>query len=272
MSAHPTVDSISADGIRSFFCTQCHLDQPSPLVYNASGFPHQSHLNIPVTTNYQLLPPTVASKSLSLSLSSDPIPAKVVHSIQSGQYVEMRDLLGDNMALKSQPTPRVPPCVFPPTCSAGCHKAPSPGGHYSPSMDPLFPGILGSANYRPPDPRPTSLCQTDCRRGITSWWARMVGIRSFVPAPGCFRLVFGLECDPCWPASNQYPWPAFRNRHFCNLCRGCDHQANQCAMSYTQTSNLSEITLNHMGITQGRYAPYPLSLVYRLHLCTNPLR
>ena len=45
------------------------------------------------------VPTTTVSGSLSLSLSSDPIPAKVVHSIRSGRYVEMRDLLGDNMAL-----------------------------------------------------------------------------------------------------------------------------------------------------------------------------
>ena len=37
--------------------------------------------------------------SLSLSLASEPIPARLVHRIRSGQFVEMRDLLGDNIAL-----------------------------------------------------------------------------------------------------------------------------------------------------------------------------
>ena len=37
--------------------------------------------------------------NLSLSLSTEPIPAKLVHRIQSGKFVEMRDLPGDNIAL-----------------------------------------------------------------------------------------------------------------------------------------------------------------------------
>ena len=36
---------------------------------------------------------------MSLSLSTEPIPAKLAHRIQNGQFVEMRDLLGDNNAL-----------------------------------------------------------------------------------------------------------------------------------------------------------------------------
>ena len=49
-------------------------------------------------------PPAVGSHppqagGLSLSLSAAPVPAKLVTRIQSGQFVEMRDLLGDNVAL-----------------------------------------------------------------------------------------------------------------------------------------------------------------------------
>ena len=36
---------------------------------------------------------------LSLSLSAGPVPAKLVTRIQSGHFVEMRDLLGNNVAL-----------------------------------------------------------------------------------------------------------------------------------------------------------------------------
>ena len=42
-------------------------------------------------------PPTRVG--LSLSLSTEPIPARLVQRIQSGQFVDMRDLLGDNIAL-----------------------------------------------------------------------------------------------------------------------------------------------------------------------------
>ena len=37
--------------------------------------------------------------SWSLSLSSEPIAAKLVHRIQSGHFVKMQELLGDNIAL-----------------------------------------------------------------------------------------------------------------------------------------------------------------------------
>ena len=55
-----------------------------------------SAVGVPVSS-----PPMVPSHqgNLSLSLSMDPIPAKLVARIQEGQYVEMRDLLGDNIAL-----------------------------------------------------------------------------------------------------------------------------------------------------------------------------
>ena len=49
-----------------------------------------------------MLPPLPASSSqsgLSLSMSSEPIPARLVTRIQSGQFIEMRDLLRDNIAL-----------------------------------------------------------------------------------------------------------------------------------------------------------------------------
>ena len=39
---------------------------------------------------------------MSLSPTSDPIPRGLVQRIQSGQFVEMRDLLGDNIALLNQ--------------------------------------------------------------------------------------------------------------------------------------------------------------------------
>ena len=37
---------------------------------------------------------------LSLSVSTQPIPARVIQQIRAGRYVEMRDLLGDNVAVR----------------------------------------------------------------------------------------------------------------------------------------------------------------------------
>ena len=51
-----------------------------------------------------LAPPSLGSApfllgDLSLPLSTQPIPAKLVNRIRSGQFIEMHDLLGDNIAL-----------------------------------------------------------------------------------------------------------------------------------------------------------------------------
>ena len=45
-----------------------------------------------------------STKALKLSSALAPLLAKLVEKIQSGQYVEMKDLLADNMALHIQRT------------------------------------------------------------------------------------------------------------------------------------------------------------------------
>ena len=47
-------------------------------------------------------PPGCSQPGLILSPACDPIPQSLVHRVQSGQFVEMRDLLADNIALMSQ--------------------------------------------------------------------------------------------------------------------------------------------------------------------------
>ena len=42
------------------------------------------------------------SQGMILSPALQPIPARLVHRIQSGEFVEMRDLLCDNIALHNQ--------------------------------------------------------------------------------------------------------------------------------------------------------------------------
>uniref|UniRef100_A0A1X7VFI7 Uncharacterized protein n=1 Tax=Amphimedon queenslandica TaxID=400682 RepID=A0A1X7VFI7_AMPQE len=45
------------------------------------------------------VPGPPAAPGLSLSLSAEPIPARLVQKIRSGQFVKMRELLGDIIAL-----------------------------------------------------------------------------------------------------------------------------------------------------------------------------
>ena len=49
-----------------------------------------------------LLPPVSQSQGLILSSALEPIPARLVGRITSGQFIEMRDLLTDNIALHNQ--------------------------------------------------------------------------------------------------------------------------------------------------------------------------
>ena len=60
------------------------------------GHPSPLSLLLPVSS-LASVPPT--QMSLRLSLSSEPILSRLVHRIWSGQFVEMQDLLGDNIAL-----------------------------------------------------------------------------------------------------------------------------------------------------------------------------
>ena len=76
------------------------------LLFQYRGCPHlaipgvSSH-HSPVVLPSQAfgMPGPPAAPGLSLSLSAEPIPARLVQKIQSGQFVEMRELLGDNIAL-----------------------------------------------------------------------------------------------------------------------------------------------------------------------------
>ena len=67
-----------------------------------------SHLAVPVVPQPAANPsgPTIQgldhSQGMILSAALQPIPARLVRRIQSGEFVEMRDLLTDNIALHEQ--------------------------------------------------------------------------------------------------------------------------------------------------------------------------
>ena len=101
------------------FCSVlCHLRQPwlgfgKPVqLYHpsqpalSSPHLHYSSYRAPRIHRVDLYPacqarsPPSSSGDMSLPMSARPIPAKIVRQIQSGQYVEMQDLLDDNMAVR----------------------------------------------------------------------------------------------------------------------------------------------------------------------------
>ena len=108
------MDSISAVPLLPSASTQVSFAALAPVVASCTGAPLMdaaSHFPASTTPGLghplssTLLPSpspsplTSTQANLSLSLSMEPIPAKLVHRIQSGQFVKMRDLLGDNIAL-----------------------------------------------------------------------------------------------------------------------------------------------------------------------------
>ena len=62
--------------------------------------PPPSPLSAPGLGALPQLGPESLSGDLSLSLSARPVPAKLVQQIQLGKFIEMRDLLGDNITVK----------------------------------------------------------------------------------------------------------------------------------------------------------------------------
>ena len=108
------MDSISAVPLVSSASTQVSFAVLAPVVASCAGAPVMdtaSHfpasttpgLGHPLSSTFppppSLSPLTSTQANLSLSVSTEPILVKLVHRIQSGQLVEMHDLLGDNIAL-----------------------------------------------------------------------------------------------------------------------------------------------------------------------------
>ena len=104
--AVPLVLSTQAPQV-SFCCASPQMSAsagPGSFILAAPGIPiSTSKTTLPMLSSTSafavpsMAPPTKAA--LSLSLSTELIPDKLVHWIRSGQFVEIRDLLGDNIAL-----------------------------------------------------------------------------------------------------------------------------------------------------------------------------
>ena len=187
------------------------------------------------------VPTTTVSGSLSLSLSSDPIPAKVVHSIRSGQYVEMRDLLGDNMAL-TQHLESIHG-YFPLHILPGASR---PRLREVTTLPQWIYCFLAYLAVKTTDPLTRD--QLAYARLIVSQ-AQRHGGQGWLEYDRLFRRQSALDPSLPWnmiqpglqatTILGQHPGMG----HFCTLCRGFDHQASQCAMSFTQPQNRTDRTV-----------------------------
>ena len=176
--------------------------------------------------------------SLSLSLSTSPIPARLVQRIRGGEFVEMRDLLGDNIALTRQLNDmqhNFPAYMVPPGSRPRLREVTS-----LPSWVYCFLTYLA-----------VKTTDRTARDGLT--YARLIvmealrhGNRGWLDYDRLFRQQAALDPSLDWTVLQPSLVSSTILGHrpgsgmFCTICQGFDHLPAQCAMAYLQHPMRSE--------------------------------
>lgn len=170
--------------------------------------------------------------ALSLSPASEPFPAKLVDRIRSGQFVEMRDLLADNMALLQQLDTLNVPCALP-----------AIPGHLKPHLREItsLPSwmycFLAYIAILAPD-QPTRdrlayarlIVKEALRHGGTGWMAydRVFRQQAAIDGSLAWNTLHGGIQAATIMGTTSGP------TNFCSLCREVDHSTASCALAYLQ--------------------------------------
>ena len=163
------------------------FNPPIPAVPTVQGAPATASAEVS-STSASLLP------AVSLSPATEPFPRKLVEKIQAGQFVEMKELLSDNIALLQQLD------VFQGQCAAWCTEVTSPRGSDTTFVALQLLGLHG----RPYHTRQVSLRQTAPTRGPASWRCGVARLRQGLPPTGRSRCHPAMELHP--PShSGSYP-------------------------------------------------------------------
>ena len=181
------------------------------------------------TANWPHVP--LAATGFALSPASEPFPQKLVERIRSGQYVDMRDLLTDNLSLLQQleafggqPFPTLPGMLKPRLREVST----------IPSWIYCF---LAYIAIRSPDPYTRDMLA----------YARLVireaqrhGGNAWLTYDKVFRQQAALDHSLRWntlhsgiQAATLVGQPSGTGM-FCTLCREPDHTADHCALTYLQ--------------------------------------
>ena len=177
---------------------------------------------------YTLLAPPQGLSSgsgLSLYLSSEPVPARLLQRMRGGHFVEMHDLLSDNITLTQH---------FESVANYFPTVLPQSGPTYK-RFFPFFMCILLSNVFSSPGAKPDHLgfpgvCQTDCAGGTPPWRVGLVRLRPPFPAASDLSLHWG-SLHPSLMASTVLSQHSGTGL-FCGLCKGCDHSPSDCAMTF----------------------------------------
>ena len=171
---------------------------------------------------------TPHSTGLILSPASEPFPQKLVDKVKSGQFVEMRELLSDNIALMQQ----LEDIQGFPVTTLGAAR---PRLREVTSLPMWCYCFLGYIAMLTPDP--TTRDQLAYARLIIREALRHGG-QGWRDYDRAFRQQRAADHTPPMeypPPGGNYPWARMgAGSTFCTLCRGVDHIRSQCALLYLQ--------------------------------------
>ena len=221
----------------------------SPQLHLSSSTANPSTV-VPSPTPYN----SMAQPGLILSPAADPIPQNLVQRIQSGQFVEMRDLLADNIALLNQLS----------------------------SLQGALSLSLGTVNHTRLREVPSLVSWLYCfntyvavrtsdelTRQMLSYSRLIIcealrhGGSGWAEYDRVFRRQMSINPTLCWNTLDpglqaatiigQQSSPGT----FCALCRECDHQASQCTLAPLQQQLLSRPPTASQSVSRAPGIPRP---------------
>ena len=197
--------------------------------------PQESAQPLPVEPHVETMPPLPAPQlglGVSLSPCTAPFPQKLVDKVRSGQYMDMKDLLLDNVSLLEQLD-----------TLGGPHTSPSLPG----TLKPRFREIASVSTWAYCFLAYVALQTDDHQVRDRLAYARLM-IREAQKHRGVgwldydkvFRQQAALDPSLRWnslhPAiqASTLMGQSANSQTFCRLCREPDHSAGQCALGYLQ--------------------------------------
>ena len=201
------------------------FNPPIPAVPTVQWAPATASADVP-STSAPLLP------GVSLSPATEPFPRKLVEKIQAGQFVEMKELLSDNIALLQQLDVFQGQCAMP--VLPGALK---PRFREVATLPSWLYSYLAYVALRSPDPATRDrlaygrlLLREAQRHGGAGW----------LDYDRVFRQQAALDATLPWNAIHPAIQAATLTSRtaqpglFCTLCREPDHTARDCALAYLE--------------------------------------
>ena len=210
------------------------------------------------------LPPGPSSLGMILSPSMEPIPPKLVQRITDGQFVEMRDLLQDNVTLQQQVDAIAGPFQLPPI----------PG-----LTRPRLRGVKSVTSWISCFLAYAAVKTTDVNTRNHLAYARLLiqealrhGGMGWLDYDRVFRKQVAIDPTLQWnslmPGLHTSTILSTRNGTglFCTLCKGSDHPNTTCALTYLHHQGMPPLAPTQTSTSSRRPPRRPESM---LHICVS---